>query len=314
MDSVFRFARSFLLIASVLSLRAVGQADNVARCNVTSTISQNLLGQDDCAIATALRGICLGDFTPLTPLPFGYVYREPEPAYNTVNNCTCSSVYYTMFSACAWCQGGDWEMYNEWIGNCSTPLQSIGFPGKLLPGTSIPHWAYTDPRGTGGTFNASTAVLVGDIPETTATPSPTSTTSSRTSTTSSATSSSSSSSSTPSSVVGAKKSHTGAIVGGVVAGVVVIAIAVIGLVWYILHRRNRDPVPTTNYPGYPATPSTIQQPLTPPATFENSAFYDPNRPIASYPSYPGSPVQTTYSQSPPPGPVRHPGLPEVYNA
>ncbi|KDQ49961.1 hypothetical protein JAAARDRAFT_42452 [Jaapia argillacea MUCL 33604] len=286
MDSVFLFARSLLLVASVLPLRAIGQADNVARCNVASPISQNLLGQDDCAIATSLKGICLGDLTPLRPLPFGFVYQGPELAYNTVNPCTCSTVFYTMVSACAWCQGGKIGMYSEWIGNCSTKMDLIGFPGTLPIGTSIPHWAYTDPDATGGTFNASTALLVGGTPETTA---------------------------IPSRISGAKQSHMGAIVGGVAAGVLVVVVAVMGLVLWIWYKRRQEKVPIMNNPGCPPTPSTMQQPLTPPVTFENSAFYDPTRPTSSNPSYPGSPVQTTYPQSPPPGPVRHPGLPEIYD-
>jgi hypothetical protein len=49
-----------------------------------------------------LRSKCLPDFT-LTPLEEGFIYRGPSVA--NANRCRCSSVYYSMLSACAYCQG-----------------------------------------------------------------------------------------------------------------------------------------------------------------------------------------------------------------
>jgi len=39
----------------------------------------------------------------LSPLPSGYVYLGPDAAYATA--CRCSTVYYSMLSACSSCQG-----------------------------------------------------------------------------------------------------------------------------------------------------------------------------------------------------------------
>ena len=39
----------------------------------------------------------------LDPLPSGYVYAGPPTEF--ANSCRCSSVYYSMLSACGYCQG-----------------------------------------------------------------------------------------------------------------------------------------------------------------------------------------------------------------
>jgi len=42
----------------------------------------------------------------LDPLPTGYMYIGPTPAYS--NRCLCSSVYYALLSACGYCQIRDY--------------------------------------------------------------------------------------------------------------------------------------------------------------------------------------------------------------
>jgi len=42
----------------------------------------------------------------LDPLPTGYMYIGPTPAYS--NRCLCSSVYYALLSACGYCQVRDY--------------------------------------------------------------------------------------------------------------------------------------------------------------------------------------------------------------
>ena len=54
------------------------------------------------------------DFT-LAPLETGNVYLGPDPL--SANSCRCNTVYYSLLSACAYCQNG---IYLEWIYLSST--------------------------------------------------------------------------------------------------------------------------------------------------------------------------------------------------
>ena len=84
----------------------------------------NSLNQSPCDVGASLAAVCAPNgckhfFSPLlavlaqaaryvvdfnlSPLPSGYVYLGPDAAYATA--CRCSTVYYSLLSACGSCQG-----------------------------------------------------------------------------------------------------------------------------------------------------------------------------------------------------------------
>ncbi|KAG8932158.1 hypothetical protein FRC02_001575 [Tulasnella sp. 418] len=158
--------------------------------------------------------------------------------------CQCSSVTYQLISACAACQDETWIPWSRWRFNCTDLNTSVGYwPLDLPPGTSVPAWAYMDPR-SGDTFNVTVARTLIDVPESTYIGYPTAPISIVPSTTSQRPFVSTftllpSSSASPSG--GGGSSNTGPIVGGVVGGVAVIAF-VVGLFVYLWKKRHEGPV------------------------------------------------------------------------
>ena len=89
----------------------------------------NTLNQSPCDVAASLAAVCsptgrehsLAYIWPvillellehaefdLSPLLSGYVYAGPPTEF--ANSCRCSSVYYSMLSACGYCQGRNFQM------------------------------------------------------------------------------------------------------------------------------------------------------------------------------------------------------------
>ncbi|KAF8077807.1 hypothetical protein FPV67DRAFT_1463086 [Lyophyllum atratum] len=111
---------------------------------------------DPCAVASQLEDIC----TPgniLLPLGPQGIYEGPTPAKQT--SCTCSTVVYSLVSACAMCQNGSTIKYShcqkqstnfdttlrwsEWSTSCSNTTDSSS-PTTLPGGVDVPPWAYID--------------------------------------------------------------------------------------------------------------------------------------------------------------------------
>ncbi|KAF8911957.1 hypothetical protein CPB84DRAFT_1841675 [Gymnopilus junonius] len=263
----------FKLFAAVV-LGALPQY--VAAQNTTKAVCQlgfnwafNSLGQSPCDIASALGGVCVG--TPLTLLPLkpGFEYLGPDPS--DANSCRCSTVYYSLLSACATCQNADFITWNLYKTNCTVVYDEV-FSNPLPPNVPIPHYAYGDVV-TPGTFNVTFAETAGGA-ESTALPSPTG----------------SSSGSTPSPTTTSqptKKSHAGAIAGGVVGGVVGLALLA-GLTFWFLRSR-RPPAPALTYdPMMSQTPTAI--PTNPMNSIPSTPApkpYDPNDPTTFPTNTPG---------------------------
>lgn len=208
----------------------------------------NSANQSPCVVGSALAGTCVGgDFT-LVDLEEGFVYLGPTAAAATP--CRCSSVYYSMLSACATCQGEDFVRWGSYSANCETVYSGV-FPRPLPQGLLVPSWAYLNVE-TEDTFNITTArALAANGVESSGTaPPPSSTgTSSRPPSTAGGSSSSgpastavppgdnSSADSAGSSGTSGHK-NTGAIAGGVVGGVLGLAL-IAGLIFFFLRRRNQ---------------------------------------------------------------------------
>ncbi|KAG9016580.1 hypothetical protein FRB90_002948 [Tulasnella sp. 427] len=78
-----------------------------------------------------------------------------SPSTSTANPCLCNAVFYSVVSACAYCQGAVVSTWFQWVPNCSA-YQSDTYPVSVVSGSSIPGWA-TLPVPASGTWDASTA-------------------------------------------------------------------------------------------------------------------------------------------------------------
>ncbi|KAI0268456.1 hypothetical protein BGY98DRAFT_1138715 [Russula aff. rugulosa BPL654] len=197
----------------------------VAQINVTANCTSlswsfNSIGQSPCIIAAYMLGTCYGGLYTLPPPPPGDAYGGPTR--ETSNECECSTVGYSLMSACATCQERDPFSYSEYV------------PNPVPAGTYVPRWAILDVTRhddnilqSENDWNANESYTAGDSPEYGpgaifgASGVYTSSAS-----TSSVTTSSASASSTVPPKHSHSGSHVGAIVGGVIGGIAFIFIVV----------------------------------------------------------------------------------------
>ncbi|KAF9075119.1 hypothetical protein BDP27DRAFT_1443570 [Rhodocollybia butyracea] len=207
------------------------QADRVrsatfvpASCNSSEGYgwANNSLGQDPCTVATFLGGACNGGQYSIPAINSTESYSGPNSTEQ--NSCRCSTVFYSVLMACAACQGGAPITWSSYAMSCHT-VYVADFNETIPPGTAVQHWAYLNVTLNG--FNATTAQLDGDSPESVGVPQATL----------SSTPSSTSAASTASS-----KSNTGAIAGGVVGGIVFVVLIVAAAFWFLRRRRSQPPV------------------------------------------------------------------------
>ncbi|TFK62711.1 hypothetical protein BDN72DRAFT_377456 [Pluteus cervinus] len=131
----------------------------------------NSLGQSPCDVASALGGVCTGLYS-VTPISPTQIYAGPTLAL--ANTCLCSTAFYSMLSACAFCQFSAYESWDLFSFNCTSTNDGIGFPLPIPQGFAIPAYAYIDVTNpaNGGTFNL-TLAQADTAPESTAAPEPT---------------------------------------------------------------------------------------------------------------------------------------------
>ncbi|KAJ8078917.1 hypothetical protein PM082_013201 [Marasmius tenuissimus] len=260
----------------------------------------NSKNQSPCDVGAYLGGVCNGgDFT-LPALNVSQSYLGPTVA--TANNCRCNSVFYSLLSACAACQGRSYLKWSVYQTNCSNVYNSE-FPNDIPAGTAVPGWAYIDISPSDG-FDATRAQASASAPESTGTPKPTqpNTPSALVSPTSQPEESSSS------------KSNAGAIAGGVVGGIAGLAIIALLLFWFMRRRKARPrvvsdidapfDVNTGNLPTSP-DPTRVGSPFSANTqAIPKPRLYDPSDPSTfpdamGYQSRPQTPVwrESTYPAS-----------------
>ncbi|KAJ7581125.1 hypothetical protein C8J56DRAFT_959155 [Mycena floridula] len=153
--------------------------------------------------------------------------------------CICSSVIYTLSSACADCQLQDWDSLNQWESNSTNKLQSsMSFqspPNGALTNDSIPSWASSfSSNSPNSTYNKTLAEGIAlesqTPPAQSSLPPPT-----KTATTSESSTSISNETSAPISAAPKSKSKIGPLVGGIFGGLVLLVI----LVTYLIKYRRR---------------------------------------------------------------------------
>lgn len=316
-----------VLAAAALVPRGVfAQSSNVTCLSSYGWMNNSLL-QNPCTVASYLESVCWGgDFT-ISSLPPGTHYAAPTVA--EANACECSTVTYSLVSACGECQNATFLTWSSWSYNCTQIFPQV-YPYDIPAGTVVPNWAYLNV--TGG-FDSVAAQNAGDLPESTATKVQSTGSVIYSSTVSaSVTSSGAATGSSTAPPANSTSSDVGAIAGGVVGGIVGAA-AIIGLAtWFFVKRRRSATAPSAAFtdigggPGYtqsvyssnphpfPVQPQMTQQPR----------LYDPSDP-STFPGSPPSPTVVTtassniyqnpsipshvYSQQPRPG--QYSGTPEI---
>lgn len=279
-------------LLSIRPLRATAQ-QTTASCLSQFNWMDNSKNQNPCLVAAYVQGECSGGQFTVDQLDPNTHYVGPY--VDEANPCECSTVTYSLISACSICQNRTYIAWSSWSTNCSTVYP--GYPESIPTGTAIPQWAYQDVVTTDD-FNVTLAQAVGDSPESTATTAPATATSVSTTTgvvasLTAAPSSSTTSLSQPSS----KSTNTSAIVGGAVGGVVGLA-AIAGLATWFFLRRRRQVTPFSATDGGAPPPATNSMymgssPFTSLAT--QPKLYDPSDP-STFPTSPPSPtIQTSLS-------------------
>ncbi|KAH9955188.1 hypothetical protein BGW80DRAFT_375961 [Lactifluus volemus] len=121
--------------------------------------SFNSIGQNPCTVAAFLQSTCYQGSFAIGPLPQGYEYAGPDAHENTT--CKCSTVVYSLLSACDACQGSGWFRWYDYSTNCTTGEPSASsFVNPVPQGTRVPYWALIDVT-VQGTWNSSQSYAVG---------------------------------------------------------------------------------------------------------------------------------------------------------
>ncbi|KIO32737.1 hypothetical protein M407DRAFT_241235, partial [Tulasnella calospora MUT 4182] len=284
--------------------------------NVVCASNYNYLnnqeGQNPCLVAAYLQVPCSseGKNYAVPALDVNQTYVGPSDL--DANYCACSSVVYSLISACSQCQGHTWVSWSYWRGGCGQDMLTVGeYPLDIPVGTGVPAWAYQN-VGLTDRWNQSLALpQVSVAPESTYYGTPTASISYHVSTAgdvatqTGATGAGVSQTGSPS--TGSSKSNAGPIAGGVIGGIALLAL-IGALVWLLIRRRGKDalaPSPTAYYPpggpqmGEADYPAAVDYGASYPATTSPTIFsgnsttpnppklYDPEDP-STFPKTPAS--------------------------
>ncbi|KAJ7581075.1 hypothetical protein C8J56DRAFT_256370 [Mycena floridula] len=126
---------------TLLTLPYVVEADITSNATCLSSFkwASNACGQNPCLVAAHLQSTCVSGSYSLAAL--GPNSHYIGPARDQANPCQCSSVVYSLMSACAACQGQNYDSWNEWNVNCQTVYLAV-YPKEIPINTSVPQWAY----------------------------------------------------------------------------------------------------------------------------------------------------------------------------
>ncbi|EAU88753.2 hypothetical protein CC1G_01126 [Coprinopsis cinerea okayama7 len=262
-----------------------------AICVSQSHWAFNSRNQSPCTVASQLGGACVGGDFRLPPLDETYVYLGPPRTAATP--CRCSSVYYAMLSACADCQDRNFISWSRYNANCSEVYVQTLFPLASQCPTGL-IWIFQQMEE--DIFNVTRAQSARG-PESVGVGQPTS---------------------RPSDASGDDdgKTNVGAIAGGVIGGVVFLALLGLLIFWLIRRKRNSKIPPSSMYTPQPySPPPPVYSPPPEQAMAQNQyadgsnfsasipvpKVYDPNDP-STWPTQQNFSPQNTGSHagSPPP--------------
>ncbi|KAH9955186.1 hypothetical protein BGW80DRAFT_375934 [Lactifluus volemus] len=230
----------------------------------------NSMGQDPCTVAALLESPCYGLTPSIPPLSPGSTYSGTTGSSYDGPTCMCSTVVYSLLSACAACQGGSWISWSNYIPNCSGSDLSIPYLYAIPNGTYVPYWARIDVT-VKGTWDPDESRAVGDTPE--AGPGAAINTPASSRTLSSSPQATHSPTATSSKTTGSS-SNVGVIAGGVVGGVVVMS--AIAFIFFFLGRRKHRQGSLTA-PMFDAAPQLLIEEFRPQSSY-GEAFVPPSLP------------------------------------
>ncbi|KAJ6597077.1 hypothetical protein DFH09DRAFT_111023 [Mycena vulgaris] len=226
------FAGSLLtavwLLAHTLSTRA--QTTN-ATCALSHKWAFNSQQQSPCVVASTLLAVCTGSYE-VYALPEQWHYDGPD--IQDANPCQCNTVVYSLLAECGLCQNRTATMWSIFETNCAKV--SIGsFPEPIPAGLHVPGWAYLDVKAN-DMFNEALAEANANITESTAIPQPSQTPSASVSVTSASAVPQTTAPSVSSDVSLVNQARSNAIGGGVVGGLILLAL-LCGLAFWVYRRR-----------------------------------------------------------------------------
>lgn len=170
-----------------------------------------------------------------------YSYIGPTGPGDSNDLCKCNTVVYSLMSACDACQGANWFSWNTWKHNCTNvdPLQT--FSHTVPSGTRVQEWAFVDVTKKGiwdpvlsYQLGNRVEIIPGEPAIMTSIPAPTTT-----STSVPGLSSSQAQYLLSRGTSSDKSRKIGAIVGGVLSGIAIIAAAVALFLWRARIKRRR---------------------------------------------------------------------------
>jgi len=226
------------------------QVNTSATCQSQYSWMSNSKGQSPCLVAAYLQAQCNNGTFQMSNISYPGYY-SPVGA----NACTCSTVTYSMVTACGFCQDANTPYWTQWSSACSAVYLQQYTP-TIPAETAIPHWAYLNVVILNGLDVTAAREYLNTAPDSTATSSTTSISSMTSTLSLSSTSMFSPSPSPPMPPAHHPMNNKGAIAGGVVGGL--IALGLIGVIAVILIRRCRDSGlhPPTNVPLVPTGPKS----------------------------------------------------------
>ncbi|TDL21522.1 hypothetical protein BD410DRAFT_294557 [Rickenella mellea] len=217
--------KRWMVLALAALAGAQAQTTN-ATCLSTFDFLNNSKGQSPCLVAAYVAGACNGGQYDVSALDVGEHYIGPSTSL--VNNCQCSSIFYSLMSACGVCQNRTIITWTSWHANCKNIYLTV-YPENIPSGTAIPAWAYADVSVL-NVFDPNVTLVLKSSPDSTSSFNP--------ATQTGAGPSPSPSNPTHVDSTSTKSSNIGAIAGGGVGGVVLIAL--LALIAFLLIRQRKS--------------------------------------------------------------------------
>ncbi|KZV96792.1 hypothetical protein EXIGLDRAFT_404427 [Exidia glandulosa HHB12029] len=160
--------RPLRVAALSLPLFVLAQNTNVT-CPSHLYWATNSLGQNPCVVGAYLLGACEDDPSNVFISPRITDARPTAGLFPSP--CSCSSVTYSLLSACALCAGADQPvMWSVWTAGCKAEDITHGqLPYPIPAQTKVPTWAFLDVDSRNG-FDPSSAHNAADLHEPDVTP------------------------------------------------------------------------------------------------------------------------------------------------
>ncbi|KAF8520977.1 hypothetical protein JB92DRAFT_1860377 [Gautieria morchelliformis] len=119
----------------------------VATTTATCTAEQWTFNQDQqspCFVASSLLAACNGGTWLVPAIDSNTMYQGPASGAES-NGCQCSTIVYSVISACAACQGAAVNTWSNWSSKCTRgDIHNSSFPLTMPPGLTVPTWAHLD--------------------------------------------------------------------------------------------------------------------------------------------------------------------------